>query len=252
MARPQPQLTGILPSRYLGTEWQAPSRLNEEAALQLAPASQIVDLLRPLLDEKRAARLDEVAAGRLSGLVVVLEDLHDPHNGGAVLRSCEAMGVSEVHIIASRERFRVSDKVTQGADKWLEVVEHRSTQASLTALRQRGFRLAAAVPGVKTQLADLDPLQPTALLMGNEHAGLSAEARSLCDVEFAIPLHGFSESLNLSVATALCTFSMTSRRRTALDRRGDLDEAGLIDLRARYYLRDVRGALTIVRQRLAS
>jgi tRNA (guanosine-2'-O-)-methyltransferase len=220
--------------------------------MQLAPASQIVDLLRPLLDEKRAARLDEVAAGRLAGVVVVLEDLHDPHNGGAVLRSCEAMGVSEVHIIASRERFRVSDKVTQGADKWLEVIEHRTTRASLTSLRERGFRLAAAVPGAKTQLADLDPLQPTALLMGNEHAGLSAEARSLCDVEFAIPLHGFSESLNLSVATALCTFSMTSRRRTALDRRGDLDEAGLLDLRARYYLRDVRKALTIVRQRLAS
>jgi len=169
-----------------------------------------------------------------------------------VLRSCEAMGIREVNIIASRERFRVSEKVTQGADKWLDVLEHKSTEASLSSLRQRGFRLAAAVPGVTMQLTDLDPLTPTALLMGNEHAGLTKEARAFCDVEFAIPLHGFSESLNLSVATALCTFSMTSRRRAALGRRGDLDEAGLWDLRARYYLRDVRGALTIVRQRLAS
>ena len=251
MARLQPKLTGILPQRYLGTEWQPPSRLDEEAALQLAPSQQIIDLLRPLVDERRATRLDEVAVARLSGVVVVLEDLHDPHNGGAVLRSCEAMGVAEVHIIASRERFRVSDKVTQGCDKWLDVVEHRSTAASLSSLRQRGFRLAAAVPGAKTQLHELDPRQPTALLMGNEHAGLSAEARSLCDVEFAIPLHGFSESLNLSVATALCTFSMTSRRRAALGRTGDLDDLALTDLRARFLLRDVRGALTIVRQRLA-
>ncbi len=251
MARPQPKLTGTLPQRYLGTEWQPPSRVEEEAALRLAPAQKIVDLLRPLVDERRAARLDEVAAARLSGVVVVLEDLHDPHNGGAVLRSCEAMGIAEVHIIASRETFRVSEKVTQGCDKWLDVMEHRSTQTSLASLRQRGYRLAAAVPGAKTQLHELDPRQPTALLMGNEHAGLSAEARSLCDVEFAIPLHGFSESLNLSVATALCTFAMTSRRRALLDRAGDLDEAALCELRARFLLRDVRGALTIVRQRLA-
>lgn len=250
MARLSPQLTGVLPPRYLGTEWQPPSRLDEEAALRLGPAQAIVELLRPLVEERRAARMDEVAASRLSGVVVVLEDLHDPHNGGAVLRSSEAMGVHEVHIIASRERFRVSDKVTQGADKWLEVIEHRSTEASLQSLRQRGFRLAAAVPGARTQLDELDPLVPTALLMGNEHAGLSAIARSLCDVEFAIPLHGFSESLNLSVATALSTFSLTSRRRAALGRRGDLDEAGLLELRARYYLRHVRGALTIVAQRL--
>ena len=252
MARPQPNLTGVLPPRYYGTEWQPPCRHDEDAALRLASPQAIVELLRPLLDERRAARLDEVAASRLGGVVVVLEDLHDPHNGGAVLRSCEAMGIREVNIIASRERFRVSEKVTQGADKWLDVLEHKSTESSLSSLRQRGFRLAAAVPGVTTQLTDLDPLTPTALLMGNEHAGLTKEARAFCDVEFAIPLHGFSESLNLSVATALCTFSMTSRRRAALGRRGDLDEAGLWDLRARYYLRDVRGALTIVRQRLAS
>ena len=124
MARTQPKLTGVLPRRYFGTEWQPPSRVDEEAALALAQPAAIVELLRPLVDEKRAARIDEVTAGRLSGVIVVLEDLHDPHNGGAVLRSSEAMGVSEVHIIASRERFRVSDKVTQGCDKWLDVMEH--------------------------------------------------------------------------------------------------------------------------------
>lgn len=250
MARPHPKLTGSLPQRYFGTEWKPPGRHDEEAALALASPQAIVELLRPIVDERRAARIDEVAASRLAGVLVVLEDLHDPHNGGAVLRSCEAMGLREVHIIASRERFRVSDKVTQGADKWLDVVEHPSTDSALDQLRQRGFTLAAAVPGASTQLTELDPLKPTALLMGNEHAGLSEQARARCDVEFAIPLHGFSESLNLSVATAICTCSLTSRRRQALGRSGDLDDARLWDLRARYYLRDVRGALSIVRQRL--
>ena len=109
------------------------------------------------------ARIDEVTTGRLSGVIVVLEDLHDPHNGGAVLRSSEAMGCRKSTSFASRERFRVSDKVTQGCDKWLDVMEHHSTASSLSALRQRGFRLAAAVPEVATQIHDLDPQQPTAL-----------------------------------------------------------------------------------------
>ena len=166
MARPQPKLVGILPQRYYGTEFTPQGRSDEEAALAIASPQAIIELLRPLVDERRAARIDEVAASRLSGVVVVLEDLHDPHNGGAVLRSCEAMGLREVRIIASRERFRVSDKVTQGADKWLDVVEHPSTDSALETLRQRGFTLAAAVPGATTQLTELDPHKPIALLMG--------------------------------------------------------------------------------------
>lgn len=241
-----------LPLRYQGTDYVAPNRSEESEALRLASPSRIVETLGPVLGEARRARLDQAAAARLYGLVVVLEDLHDPHNGGAALRSCEAVGISEVHVIQRAERFRTSTKITQGCDKWLDVVQHGDTAACLDGLRDRGFALYAAIPGATTPLEALDPLRPAAFLIGNEHAGLSPEARARCDVEFAIPLHGFSESLNLSVATALVVYTHATRRRQALGRAGDLDESALTELRARYYARDLRSAAAILRHSLSA
>jgi len=242
----------LLPARYLNTEWTPPNRAEESAALALASPETVVAALTPALAEGRRARLDAVAAGRLAGIVVVLEDLHDPHNGAAALRSCEAMGIGEVHVIQKGERFRASPKVTQGCDKWLDVVPQSHTEPCLADLKRRGYRLYAAVPGAARPLEELDPLEPACFVMGNEHAGLTAEARAFCDTEFAIPLYGFSESVNLSVATALVVYTHSTRRRSALGQPGDLDAARLLELRARYYARDVRGAVAMVRHYLAA
>jgi tRNA (guanosine-2'-O-)-methyltransferase len=240
--------SGVLPERYLNTEWVAPGRSDENAALALASPAQVVEALAPGIGDARRARLDQVASSRLAGVAVVLEDLHDPHNGGAALRSCEAMGLHQVHVVANQERFRTSPKITQGCDKWLEVVEHRDTMSCLDGLRQRGFRLYAAVPGARLTLEELPPLPPAAFLIGNEHAGLSKAARAQCDVEFTIPLYGFSESVNLSVATALIVYTHCTRRRQALQRPGDLSDDEVTELRARYYARDVRSAPAQVRR----
>jgi tRNA (guanosine-2'-O-)-methyltransferase len=239
-----------LPPRFAGTEWTPPDRRPEEEVLALAPAAEVIAALGKVLLPERAARLDQVAAGRLAGLTVVLENLYDPHNGGAALRSCEAMGLHAVHVVESRERFRVASKITQGCDKWLDVHRHGDMASCAAALRAQGFRLYGAVPGAALALDQLDPHQPAALLLGNEHAGLSPEARGACDAEFSIPLFGFSQSLNLSVATALCVFTHAERRRRALGRNGDLDEAALLQLRARYYAREIRGAAEILRHHL--
>lgn len=204
----------------------------------------IIDALAPHLTDERRARIDGVAGSRLAGLAVVLEELHDPHNGGAALRSCEAVGVLEVRVVGSL--FRFSDRVTQGCDKWLNILRDESIDRCVADLKGRGFRLYAAVPGATTALEALDPLAPAAFVIGNEHAGLSARARAACDVEFTIPMHGFSQSLNLSVATALCIYTHAQRRRAALGRAGDLEAEALLALRADYYARDLRGADAIV------
>lgn len=237
--------------RFAGSSLSPPDRAEEALALSLAPPAAVLAALLPVLGEARAARLDQVAAGRLSGLTLVLEDLYDPHNGGAALRSCEAVGLLDVHFVAGVEPFRVASKVTQGCHKWLDLHHHKDTAACVADLRARGHALYAAVPGAALTLEDLDPLRPAAFLIGNEHAGLSAAARAACDAEFAIPLHGFSESLNLSVATALTVYTHARRRRAALGRPGDLSEDQLLLLRARYYARGVRGVAEIVRHHLA-
>jgi tRNA (guanosine-2'-O-)-methyltransferase len=136
--------------------------------------------------------------------------------------------------------------VTQGCEKWLDLVVDRDIDACAAALKARGYRLYAAVPGAPTPLEALDPLAPAAFLFGNEHAGLSPRAQALADERFRLPLHGLSQSVNLSVAAALTVYTHAARRRAALGRLGDLDEAALWGLRARYYARDVRGADAIV------
>jgi tRNA (guanosine-2'-O-)-methyltransferase len=210
----------------------------------------ILAALGPVLGVERAARLDAAAAARLWGVTVVLENLHDPHNGGAALRSIEGVGLAEVHLVEAREPFRFSERVTQGCEKWLELHRHRTIDACVAALKARGFTLYAAVPGAPTALEEIDPLAPAAFLIGNEHEGLSAAAQASCQRPFAIPLAGFSQSVNLSVATALISYTHARRRRLALGRPGDLLPDQLARMRARYYQLSVRGADAIVARHL--
>ena len=210
----------------------------------------MIEALGPHLGDERRDKIDRVAASRLGGLVVVLENLHDPHNGGAALRSCEAIGVREVRVVGTS--FGFSERVTQGCDKWLDIVRDAEIDRAAADLKARGFRLYAAVPGATTSLAELDAIAPAAFLIGNERDGLTAAARAACDVEFAIPMRGFSQSVNLSVATALCVYTHAERRRAALGRTGDLDEAALDVLRADFYRRDLRGADAIIARAAAN
>ena len=203
--------------------------------------ADVVAALAPLIGEARSARIDRVAAARLGGVAAVLEELHDPHNTGACLRSCEAMGVHQVHLIHARGRFRTSARVTQGCEKWLAIERHGDGEACARAVRRRGMKLYAAVPGAARTLWQLDPLAPTALAFGNEHTGLSPALRAACDGEFQIPMHGASQSLNVSVSVAVSIAVHAERRRQALGRPGDLDEAAATALRARYYALEVRG-----------
>jgi tRNA (guanosine-2'-O-)-methyltransferase len=208
----------------------------------------VIEALSEHIGEERRAKIDRVAASRLSGLVVVLEHLSDPHNGGAALRSCEAVGVLEVRVVGGALPF--SERVTQGCDKWLDIVRDRDVESCGEALRARGFKLYAAVPGATTRLDELDPLAPAAFLVGNEHEGLTARARALADREFTIPMHGFSQSVNLSVATAITVYTHATRRRAALGRDGDLDDDAVLALRARWYKKDLRGADAILQRKL--
>jgi tRNA (guanosine-2'-O-)-methyltransferase len=205
-------------------------------------ARRVCERLGPLLLDERRARIDAAAASRLRGLRVVIENLHDPHNGAAVLRSAEAFGVQRVEVIETVERFRYSSTVTQGCEKWLDVVRHSSTAAAMIGLRSEGFAIYAAVPGASVALDDLDFSRPAAVMVGNEHDGLTAEAIAAADVRFGIPMYGLTQSLNLSVATALIVERASAMRRRALGKPSDLDDEAVLALRARFYVASVRGA----------
>jgi tRNA (guanosine-2'-O-)-methyltransferase len=220
--------------------------VSRQGALAAAPPELVCAALAPLLVDGRRERIDAVVEARLAGLTLVIENLHDPHNGAAVLRSAEAFGLGEVHVVEGAEPFRFSSEVTQGCEKWIDVRRHASFAAAELGLRAAGFALYAAVPGADRTIADLDLSRPAALLIGNERAGLTPEALAAADQRFAVPLVGMTRSLNLSVAAALVLAPAAERRRQSLGRAGDLDEAARLALRARFYAASVRGAADVV------
>ena len=214
-----------------------------------ADPAAVCATLGPLLLDERRVRIDGAAAARLGGLRVVIENLHDPHNGAAVLRSAEAFGIQRVDVIESVEPFRFSSVVTQGCEKWLDVVRHPTLAAAVATLRADGFALYAAVPDAAATVEDLDFARPAAVMIGNEHDGLTSEAIAAADVVFGIPMPGMTRSLNLSVAAALIAERAAQLRRRAIGRSGDLDDAAVLALRARFYAASVRGADVVLARR---
>jgi tRNA (guanosine-2'-O-)-methyltransferase len=191
---------------------------------------------------ERKDRIDRAVAERTRTLTVVCEAFCDPQNVNAVLRTCDAFGVQELHLVEGPMKpFDRNRKISQNADKWLDVVRWRSTTECLGHLRERGFRIAATHldDGAET-LGEVSFAAPTALVFGNEHRGVSDEALALADLRFAIPMRGFVQSLNVSVAVAVTLARAVERRLEERGRHGDLGEADAAALRERFYLLAVK------------
>ena len=168
---------------------------------------------------RRAERIADVLRRRQPDLTVVLENVHDPHNIGAVLRSCDAVGSLHVHTIYSIEERpeRAYARSTSGsASKWIDVHHHDSVDACYRELRAAGYRVVvAALTDRSVGLYETDLSAPTALVFGNEHRGVSEEAIRLADQSMLIPMMGMVESLNISVACAVCLFEALRQRNNA-------------------------------------
>ena len=189
-----------------------------------------------LLSTRRRFYLEQAIANRTRSLAVVLHGVHDPHNQAAVMRTCEALGIQVVAVVAEAgEPWRPSGRVTQNAFRWLDLERHTGFEDAAAALRDRGLRLlAAAFEG--THLAEVDFTLPTALVFGNESRGLPEPVVAACDGSFSIPMYGLSQSLNISVAAGVSLHWAAEARRRAWGRTGDLDEAQQDALRRRFYL----------------
>jgi tRNA (guanosine-2'-O-)-methyltransferase len=168
---------------------------------------------------RRAERIADVLSRRQPDLTVVLENVHDPHNIGAVLRSCDAVGILRVHTIYTIEErpLRAYARSTSGsASKWIDVTHHDSVESCYGALRATGYRiLVAALTDDSIELYESDLTSPTALVFGNENRGASKEAITLADNAMMIPMMGMVESLNISVACAVSLFEALRQRQQA-------------------------------------
>jgi tRNA (guanosine-2'-O-)-methyltransferase len=202
--------------------------------------------MRPLLSDERIARFEQVLDARLCSLTVALENLHDPHNGAAAIRSIEAFGLSALHVVESVEPFRFSSSVTIGCERWVDVHRYPTFTGCADHMHADGYALYAAVPGAGESIDTIAVDRPCAIVFGNEHEGLTEAAIAACDRTVSIPMFGFTESFNLSVSVAVSIQRLAARRREVLGTDGDLEGQERARLRARWYAQRVRGAHEIV------
>jgi tRNA (guanosine-2'-O-)-methyltransferase len=169
------------------------------------------------LTEKRLNKFIEVISKRQKHLTLVLENLHDAHNVSAVLRTAESVGIDKVYLIYDgAEKFpRISKVSSASAKKWVEIVRHTSVKECFKDLKKQKFKIYSthmAEDSENTSLYELDLCKKVALVFGNEHRGVSEEAKQLSDSNFLIPMVGLVQSLNVSVSVAVCVYEAMRQR----------------------------------------
>jgi tRNA (guanosine-2'-O-)-methyltransferase len=206
------------------------------------------DPLEDFMLPERAERLRRGAARRSRNLVVVLDGVHDPHNFAAVARSCDAFGLLDLHVIERDARFRVRRKVSQGAEKWLDIHRWPAPRSCFTALAAAGFELWLADGAGGRPVEAVPWPRRIALVFGNEHAGASDFLRQRAAGRFTIPMHGFAESFNVSVAVGISLAFGVRGRIQALGRHGDLTADQQRRLVGEWQRRSVRHGDRILRR----
>jgi tRNA (guanosine-2'-O-)-methyltransferase len=221
----------------------------------LSLKQQIFDEFAEYVSPERKQRFIDVAHERTRSIAIVLEDIYQAHNMSAVLRSAECFGIQDITIIEESHYFAVSKEIAKGASQWLTLKHYsardgQDTTRCISDLKKQGYKIVATTPHTNDMLIQEIPLdQKIALFFGAEREGLSDSALKQADAFVKIPLYGFTESFNISVAAAICMYELTKRiRESTFDWR--LTEEERIDLQLEW-LCETTALGDKIRERLA-
>jgi len=167
--------------------------------------------------KERLEKLRKVAAARQNNLAVILEDIHDPHNAAAILRTCDAFGIQDVRFIFDQEKYynprRVGKISSSSANKWLTITTYKSTAEALAMLKKEKFKnVVTLLSSESVTLTRTKFPEKIALWLGNEHRGLSLLAQKMASLKIKIPMRGLVQSLNVSVTAAILIYEITRQR----------------------------------------
>ncbi len=173
--------------------------------------------MREFLTERRLNKITHVVKERQHSLRVVIENVHDPHNVSAIFRTCDAVGVPKISLLYNTESFpKISRISSSSANKWIEKERFSDTAECFASLRKEGFKIySTMLDETAKNIYDVDFTEKIAIVMGNEHRGVSDEAAELSDGLIYIPMHGMIQSLNVSVATAVILYEAQRQRLAA-------------------------------------
>jgi tRNA (guanosine-2'-O-)-methyltransferase len=206
------------------------------------------DRLSAFLTDHRRALFDRIATERTRHLSVVLEDTYQQHNASAVLRTCDLLGVQDVHVIERNARWSANEEIALGASKWVDTHHHNDPLACVSALRAAGRVVVATSPHGDSYTPEDVPIDtPLAIVFGTELRGISDALAEACDLRLRIPMHGFTESYNLSVSAGIVLYTVMRRlRASAVEWR--MSEADRIAMKLRWCRRSIDDAEAIERR----
>lgn len=198
----------------------------------------VLEKMGPLLTNERKEKIARVVAERNFSTAVVLEGIYDRGNISAVMRSAEGLGFANFHVIETQVKFKESNRVTQGADKWVEVQKWKQTKECVQSLKSKGYQIVVThLDHTAMPLHEIDFTKPTAFVLGNEKSGVTSEMIAASDVRAIIPMSGFVQSFNISVAGALGLYHISQDRLRKMGKNADLNKTEQDILSAYYYLR---------------
>ncbi|PEN14073.1 rRNA methyltransferase [Longibacter salinarum] len=223
------------------------------AGRELSP-TRIIELLTPFMTERRMRRIREVVGERTRTVLPVVEGLVNTGNVSAVMRSAEALGYQDVHVVkgSNEKRYKHSKRTTQGAQHWLDVWRWPDADAFVRAMHDSGYRVVVtALREDAKSIREVDFTRPTALVVGNELEGASDAMLELADEAAIIPLNGFTESFNVSVAASIGLYHAREDRIRRQGHHADLSQEEQEALVARFCLRSVTNAESIIERVLS-
>jgi len=221
----------------------------------LTPTEQlVVQHLAQFISEHKKHGVEKVLSLRTSYVTVMLEDIFQSQNASAVIRTCECMGLQQIHILENISKYSINPRVLKGANKWMNIHHYTSgndnnTVACFDKLRSEGYKILVTDPSEDgISIHDINIEQgKIALLFGNELRGASAEALKNCDHKIKIPMYGFTESLNISVSVAMCLGTLMNKLRlTKIDT--SLPQKEKDQIRLQWYRKIVRKSDLIERE----
>jgi tRNA (guanosine-2'-O-)-methyltransferase len=178
---------------------------------------KLIDYLSQFVTENKRKKMDEVLDMRTRYLTIVLEDIYQPQNASAVIRTCDCFGIQDLYIIENKNKYKTNPDVTLGSAKWVNTLKFKKRNANntldcITDLKSKGYKIIATSPHENdVNLDDLSLDTKTALFMGNEKEGISDEVIKHADGFMKIPMSGFTESLNISVSAAICIHHLVQK-----------------------------------------
>lgn len=211
------------------------------------------DLLRYLegyVTKKRRTLFHKVLDQRTKHFTVVLEDIYQPHNASAVVRSCDIFGIQNIYAIENKYTNKVSRHVAKGSQKWLNIHRYKedgnNTKKCLEDLKSKGYQIIGTTPHDEScYLSNFDITKKSAFVFGVEKEGISDYVKQEADGFLKVPMVGFTESLNISVAAAIILQNVTSRlRQSNIDWK--LSEEEKVDLYFEWLQKSIKNVNKIV------